>query len=70
MHAREEIDLGEAYVVEGLLGGTFTGRTARAGVTVGPYQAIVAEIEGSASITGHHCFFIDPADSLREGFLL
>ncbi len=70
MHAREEIDLGEAYVVEGLLGGTFTGRPARAGVTVGPYQAIVAEIEGRASITGHHSFFIDPEDPLREGFLL
>lgn len=70
MHARGEIDLGEAYIVEGLMGGTFTGRPARAGLAVGPYSAIVAEIEGSASITGHHSFFIDPADSLREGFLL
>jgi proline racemase len=70
MHARGEIDLGDSYVVEGLLGGTFTGRPARAGIAVGPHQAIIAEIEGSATITGQHCFFIDPADSLGEGFLL
>ena len=70
LHSRSEIDMGQPYIVEGLLGGTFTGRAVREGLTQGPHSAIIPEIEGTASITGHHCFFIDPSDSLKEGFLL
>jgi proline racemase len=45
------------------LSGRLTGRT-----VVGDYPAIIAEIEGSAWITGEHAFVIDPRDPLKEGF--
>jgi proline racemase len=32
--------------------------------------AVVTEVEGSAHYTGRHEFALDPADALREGFLL
>jgi proline racemase len=68
-HARGEIDVGETMVVESIIGTTFAGRVA-ATTTFGPYAAVVPEIEGAAHITGRHEFFIDPADPLRDGFIL
>lgn len=70
LFARSEVEMGEPYIVEGLLGCTLTGRPVREGIAQGPYKAIITEIEGTASITGTHCFFIDPGDALKEGFLL
>lgn len=55
------------FVHESLIGTAFNGRVV-ARTSVGEYQAIVAEIEGSAWITGEHVFLVDDADPLREGF--
>ena len=32
--------------------------------------AVIPEVTGSAFITGHHKFVIDPHDPLKDGFLL
>ena len=37
---------------------------------VGGVPAVIPEVTGTAHITGRHEFFIDPADPLREGFLV
>jgi proline racemase len=37
---------------------------------VGDYDAVVADVAGSAHITGMHTFFVDPRDPLRNGFSL
>jgi proline racemase len=37
---------------------------------VGPYEAIVPEVSGTAFITGRHEFLIDPRDELGRGFLI
>ncbi|WP_221567108.1 proline racemase family protein [Alkalihalobacillus sp. TS-13] len=37
---------------------------------IGPFDAIIPKISGTAFITGSHQFFIDPSDPLSEGFLL
>ena len=55
------------FVQESVIGTRFTGRIVGR-TTVGEYQAIVPEIEGSAWITGEHTFFVDEADPLRAGF--
>ncbi len=47
------------------LSGHLAGRT-----LVGDYPAIVAEIEGSAWITGEHTFLVDDDDPLKDGFRL
>jgi trans-L-3-hydroxyproline dehydratase len=68
-HARGEIDQGQTMVVESIIGTRFTGRMV--GTTAfGAHPAIIPEIEGSACITGRHEFLIDPADPLRDGFIL
>lgn len=59
----------EPFVVESIVGSTFTGRLCGE-TTVGPYDGIVPEIEGSAHLTGRCEFVVDPDDQLGEGFLL
>jgi proline racemase len=56
-----------ALVQESLIGTVFRARVIGR-ETVGGYDAIVPEIEGSAWITGEHEFLIDDEDPLREGF--
>jgi proline racemase len=68
-HARGEVRVGEDIVVESIIGTRFRGRIVDT-TSFGPYPAVIPEIEGSAHITGHHEFLVDPADSLRDGFIL
>jgi trans-L-3-hydroxyproline dehydratase len=58
---------GHPFVHESLIGTLFRGRIVGR-VRVGDIEAIIPEIEGSASITGEHLFLIDDDDPLREGF--
>jgi proline racemase len=67
--AKGEIRLGEAFVVESILGTTFRGK-ALARTDFGPYRAIVPEVSGGAFLTGRHEFWIDPEDPLAHGFIL
>ena len=68
-HARGEIGIGESITIESIIGSAFAGRVAET-TTFGPHTAIIPEVEGTAHITGRHEFLIDPADELRDGFLL
>jgi trans-L-3-hydroxyproline dehydratase len=68
-HARGEIDAGELMVVESIIGSRFTGRIVESTV-FGPHPAVIPEVEGTAHITGRHEFLFDPADPLRDGFIL
>ena len=54
------------FVHEGLLGTLFRGRALRRTI-VGDIPAMVAEIEGTAWITGEHTFLLDDDDPFREG---
>jgi trans-L-3-hydroxyproline dehydratase len=67
--AKGEIGLGEPFVVESILGTTFTGRAVER-LAYGPYEAVVPEVTGSAHLTGTSEFWIDPADPLGHGFIL
>ncbi|OGD22241.1 MAG: proline racemase, partial [Candidatus Aminicenantes bacterium RBG_16_63_16] len=66
---RGDLGLDEPFVVESILGTTFTGRVASL-TDVGPYAAVIPEVTGSAHITGRHEFLIDPEDPLLRGFLI
>jgi trans-L-3-hydroxyproline dehydratase len=68
-HARGEIGKEEPLVVESIIGTRFTGRVVET-TSVGRYAAVFPEVEGTAHITGHSEFWIDPADPLKGGFLL
>lgn len=68
-HARGELAEGDDIVVESILGTTFGGRVV--GTTrVGPHDAIVPRVSGSAHVTGRSEWLLDPSDPLLEGFLL
>lgn len=58
-----------SFVHESITGGSFTGKVLSVS-EVGPYQAVIPEITGQAFLTGIHQFFLDPRDSLPQGFLL
>jgi proline racemase len=57
------------FAHESIVGTLFTGRIVSR-TQVGEHAAIVAEIEGSAWITGEHTFLIDGDDPLKAGFRL
>ena len=58
----------QPFVHEGPVGSLLRGRVVRRTI-VGDLPAIVAEIEGSAWITGEHAFVVSEEDPLREGFV-
>jgi trans-L-3-hydroxyproline dehydratase len=68
-HARGEIGADQPIVVESIIGTRFAGRIVET-TTFGPYPAVIPEVEGSAFITGRNEWLIDPADPLRDGFVL
>ncbi|WP_420645567.1 proline racemase family protein [Candidatus Leptofilum sp.] len=67
--AKGEIGLQEPFVVESILGSTFTGEVV-ATTEFGPYQAVIPQVSGTAHICGLNHLLIDPEDPLRQGFLL
>jgi proline racemase len=60
--------MNEPITLEGILGSTMTVE-AVAHTTFGPDEAVVAEVSGSAHVTGFHEFWFDPEDLLQCGFI-
>ena len=69
MHAKGELELGEFFVHESILGSVFTGRILEE-TDVEGIPAIIAEISGQAYVTGMSTFVIDPDDPFAGGFIL
>lgn len=67
--AKGEIDRRQPFIVESILGTTFTGEVVTE-TTFGPFPAVVPQVTGSAHICGINELLIDPADTLKHGFLL
>ncbi len=67
--ARGELALGEGIVIESITGSTMRVTVAER-TTFGPHAAVIPEVSGMAHYTGRHEFWIDPADPLRDGFLV
>ena len=57
---------GQPFVHEGLSGALLRGRVVSRS-QIGDVQALIAEVEGSAWVTGEHTFFLDEDDPFREG---
>jgi trans-L-3-hydroxyproline dehydratase len=69
LHARGRLGVGEEIWIESVIGTRFSGRITDS-IRIGGHDAIVPEVGGRAYLTGRHEFLIDPADPLREGFLI
>lgn len=68
-HAKKEISRGQSITIESIIGTTFSGRVVET-VQYGPYEAVIPEVSGSASVVGLCEWLIDPQDPLRHGFIL
>ncbi len=66
-HAKGELDIGEDFVHEGIMGTTFHGRLIEE-TTVGDRPAVVPTLGGEAWITGTAQYTVDPDDPFPNGF--
>ena len=60
---------GEKLIHEGIVGTVFEGAVVDDADVAGT-AAVVTEVEGSAFLTGHHSFVLDPEDPVGLGFIL
>lgn len=65
--ARGELDVGDSFVHESIIGSLFHGRVEER-AQVGEKEAIVPSIEGWAEVTGINTIFIDDRDPFAHGF--
>jgi 4-hydroxyproline epimerase len=65
--ARGELDEGDLFVHESIIGSQFTGRIERR-TRVGGLEAIVPSIQGWAHVTGFNTLFVDDRDPYWQGF--
>lgn len=75
LHQRGQLEVGQPFVNEGLLGTTFKARIVREfeiedPATNSKIPAIVPEVSGTAHIIGLHHFVLTPEDPFPEGFLI
>lgn len=68
-YAKKEIALGQSITIESIIGTTFTGKVVQT-VQYGPYEAVIPEVSGNASVVGLCEWLIDPQDPLKHGFIL
>ncbi|GAA0771149.1 trans-3-hydroxy-L-proline dehydratase [Roseibium denhamense] len=69
MAAKGQMQVGETFEAESIIGSRFTGRIVRT-ETVGDQPAIVPEIGGRGWVTGTHQHMLDPDDPWPEGYKL
>jgi trans-L-3-hydroxyproline dehydratase len=66
--AKGELGLNERVTIESILGSTMNVEVKQV-TKFGPYDAVVPEVSGTASITGRQEFYFDPEDPFRQGFI-
>ena len=67
-YSRKELAHGESITIESILGTCFKVRIVEI-TEFGPYQAVIPEVTGNASIVGQNQFYFDPSDPLKYGFI-
>jgi trans-L-3-hydroxyproline dehydratase len=68
-YAKGELRLDDPIKIESILGSVMTVRVI-AEVKFGPYDAVIPEVSGTASIIGRNEFYFDPEDPFVHGFIL
>jgi proline racemase len=66
--AKGELGLNERVTIESILGSTMSVEVVEV-TKYGPYDAVIPEVSGTASITGRNEFYFDPDDPFRAGFI-
>jgi len=68
-YSRGEIGILDPFIVESILGTTFTGEVVEV-IKFGGFDAVIPKVTGSSYIIGVNTWLIDPDDPLSDGFLL
>jgi proline racemase len=66
--AKGELGLNERVSIESILGSTMSVEVVEV-TKFGPYDAVIPEVSGTASITGRNEFYFDPEDPFQKGFI-
>lgn len=66
--ATGELDLNERLTIESILGSTMSVEVVEI-TKCGPYDAVIPEVSGTASIISRNEFYFDPDDPFRTGFI-
>ena len=66
--AKGELELNERITIESILGSTMSVKAVET-TKFGPYEAVIPEVSGTASIIGCNEFYFDPEDPFRTGFI-
>jgi len=66
--AKRELGLNERVTIESILGSTMSVKVVEV-TKFGPYDAVIPEVSGTASIIGRNEFYFDPDDPFRMGFI-
>lgn len=67
--ARGELGVNEQVTIESIVGSTMCVKVVKV-TKFGPYDAVIPEVSGTASIIGRNEFCFDPEDPFRDGFIL
>jgi proline racemase len=67
-HAKGELRANEKITIESIVGSTMSVEIVEV-TKFGPYEAVVPEVSGTASIICRNEFYFDPDDPFREGFI-
>jgi len=67
--AKGELGLHERVTIESILGSTMSVEVVEL-TKFGPYDAVIPEVSGTASIIGRNEFYFDPDDPFQNGFIL
>jgi proline racemase len=68
-YAKGELGLNERITIESIIGSTMSVEVV-AVTKFGPYDAVIPEVSGSASIIARNEFYFEPDDPFRAGFIL
>jgi len=68
-YTKGELRLNKKITIESIIGSTMTVQAVET-MKFGPYNAVIPEVSGTASIIGRNEFYFDPEDSFLNGFIL
>ena len=68
-YAKGDLELNQRITIESIVGSVMTVAAVET-TKFGPFEAVIPEVSGTASITGRSEFYFDPDDPFREGFIL
>ena len=66
--AAGDLKVNERITIESILGSPMSVKVVEA-TRFGPYDAVIPEVSGAASMTGRNEFYFDPDDPFRAGFI-